>query len=64
MKVSELIKQLEKYKEMDPYIYLNYETNWEDNFQVRFADTGNVLLIPNAKYKQLSEEQEFYFVED
>ena len=49
---------------MDPYIYLNYETNWEDNFQVRFADTGNVLLIPNAKYKQLSEEQEFYFVED
>lgn len=64
MKVRELIEQLEVYRDSDPYVYINREANWEDCFQVRLADTGNLLLIPNSEYKFLKENQEFYFVED
>lgn len=64
MRVQELIDRLENYRELNPYIYINREANWEDNFQVQLADTGNLLLIPNAEYEFLSKNQEFYFVKD
>ena len=55
---------MENYRELNPYIYINREANWEDNFQVQLADTGNLLLIPNAEYEFLSKNQEFSFVKD
>ena len=61
MKVSELIQQLGKYADGDTLVYINYEQNWEDNFKVVMADTGNLLLVPLDKYEELKDSQEFVF---
>ena len=63
MKVKELLQQLGKYADLDTYIYINYEPNYEDNFKVVMADTGSLLLVPLAKYDELKDSQEFYFEE-
>lgn len=64
MTVNELIQQLGKYADSHTCVYINYEQNWEDNFKVVMADTGNLLLVPLDKYGELKDSQEFYFIED
>ena len=64
MKVIDLIQQLGKYADKDTCVYINYEKNWEDQFRVVKSDAGSVLLIPLAKYDELKDSQEFYFIED
>lgn len=63
MKVKDLIEKLKNF-DSEAYIYINYEQNFEDEFFIKIADTNNVLLIPVAKFKELSNSQEFSFLED
>lgn len=63
MKVKDLIKKLKNF-DGEAYVYINYEQNFEDEFFVKIADTNNVLLIPEVKFEELSDIQEFSFLED
>ena len=62
MKVRELISILNK---LDPeaFVYLNFETNIEDEFDVVISDTNNILLVPIAKEEELTLNQVFDFME-
>lgn len=62
MKVRELISILNK---LDPeaFVYLNFETNIEDEFDVVTSDTNNILLVPIAKEEELTLNQVFDFLE-
>lgn len=62
MKVRELISILQN---LDPeaFVYLNFETNIEDEFDVVTSDTNNILLVPIAKEEELTLNQVFDFLE-
>lgn len=62
MKVKDLIQQLSEYADLDTFVYINYEKNWEDEFRVVEADTGNLLFVPKSLYLELKDSQEFTFV--
>lgn len=62
MKVRELISILQTLNQ-ESYVYLNFETNIEDEFDVVTSDTNNILLVPIAKEEELTLNQVFDFLE-
>lgn len=58
MKVKQLIEILNKINKED-FIYLNFESNIEDEFSVFKTDAGNVVFVPNSSVEKLSNSQEF-----
>ena len=61
MKVRDLVETLVTL-DQEKYIYLNFETNFEDEFTIEETDAGNYVLVPEAYYSELSLNQEFKFI--
>ena len=60
MRIYNLIRSLQKFDE-NAFVYLNTERNIEDEFLVVKADTDNILLVPQYKFDELKDSQEFSF---
>lgn len=58
MTVQDLIIYL-RALDQDKYIYINFEPNFEDEFDVFLSDAGNYELVPLFLVKDLKENQEF-----
>lgn len=58
MTVQDLITYL-RALDQDKHIYINFEPNFEDEFDVFLSDAGNYELVPLFLVRDLKENQEF-----